>query len=270
MHVRRSDRLAAWLLCLAVPIAVIGLIAAYVRAELADPDRFADRAVTALRSDQARDVIAEQLAVGVLERASPDLVASRPLVLASVEAVLDTDAFARVLRSTAIAVHGVLLEGDRDVVVQLEDAAEVLRPSLRSVAPEVARQIPTDLAPRIAAIRRSDVSVWAARVAHGSSVTAPLLLLAAVALVLAAGAVAVDRRRLVPKAALALVATGAAGLTVVAALRGRSSRTRRRSESSPRTTPAPPRARRGTRWWAGWTPGSRCAGSPGSCSWRRL
>ncbi|HEX8102463.1 MAG TPA: hypothetical protein VF533_07625 [Solirubrobacteraceae bacterium] len=219
MRPRRSNRLPGWLLAVAVPLAVVGLIAAYVRAELADPNRFADHAVTALRSEQARDVIAEQVAVGLLERASPDLVASRPLVLAAVEAVLDTDAFAQVLRSTAVAVHGLLLEGDRDVVVELQDAAEVLRPSLRTVAPDVARAIPTDVSPRIAAIRRSDAGVWAARVAQGSGIAAPLLLVAAGALLLAAIAVAEDRQRAVRQAGVALVAIGVAGLAIVAALR---------------------------------------------------
>jgi hypothetical protein len=44
-----------------------------------------------------REAIGEQVAVEMLERGSPDLVASRPLVLTAVEAVLETDQFARLL-----------------------------------------------------------------------------------------------------------------------------------------------------------------------------
>ena len=88
----------------------------------------------------------------MVERGSPDLVASRPLVLTGVEAVLETDEFARVLRRAAIAAHGLLLHGDRDVIVELEEGTELLIPAVRSVSPEAAGQIPTDLNPRIAAI----------------------------------------------------------------------------------------------------------------------
>ena len=62
---------------LAVVLALAGLTAGYVRWELAEPERFADRAVEALRSKEVRAAIAEQVAVAMVERGSPDLVASR-------------------------------------------------------------------------------------------------------------------------------------------------------------------------------------------------
>jgi hypothetical protein len=151
-------RRSVGLILLAAALALVGLAATYVKQELAEPQRFADHAVDALEAREVREAIAEQVAVAMIERGSPDLVASRPLVLAAVEAVLETDQFARLLRRGAITAHEVLLERDRDAVVELEQASEVLVPAVESVSPEVARQIPTELSPRIAQICRGDAA----------------------------------------------------------------------------------------------------------------
>lgn len=103
-----TGRRSLALIVLGVVLALAGLACAYVRRELAEPEAFADRAVEALRSDQVREVIAEQITVALLERGSPDLVSSRPLLLTAVEAVLETDEFARVLRRSAVTAHAVL------------------------------------------------------------------------------------------------------------------------------------------------------------------
>jgi hypothetical protein len=211
----------AWLalIVLAPALALAGLAAAYVKWELAEPEAFAARSVEALRSKEVRRVIAEQVAVEMLERGSPDLVASRPLVLTAVEAVLETEEFARVLRRAAIAAHGVLLRGDRDVIVELEEAGEVLIPALESVSLELARQIPTELSPRIAEIRAGDGATWAVRVVDGASAAALPLLMAASAAFGVAVAYAPDRRRAGTAAGLALVGGAAGGLVAMAALR---------------------------------------------------
>lgn len=204
---------------LAAVLAIAGLAAGYVKRELAEPEPFADRAVDALRSDEVRGVIAQQVAVEMLERGSPDIVASRPLVLTAVEAVLETDEFEPVLRRSAVTAHELLFRGDRDVIVELEEARDVLVPAVESVSPEVARQIPDDLSPRIAEIRSSDVATWAVRVAESAGVAAvPLLIAAAAALGLAV-ALAPDRQRALAAAGIVLAAGTAGGLLAMAALR---------------------------------------------------
>lgn len=195
------------------------MTAAYVKLELAEPEPFADRAVHALQSTEVREVIAEQIAVELLERGSPDLVASRPLVLTAVEAILETDQFARVLRRSAATAHGVLFEGDRDVIVELEAARELLARAVEAASPELAGQIPADLSPRIAEIRGGDAATRVARAANGASVATLPLLITAVALLALAVGLAPDRRRALATAGLGLAAGAAAGLVAMTALR---------------------------------------------------
>ena len=207
------------LIVLGVVLALAGLASTYVKHELAEPEAFADRAVEALRSEQVRAVIAEQVAVALLERGSPDLVSSRPLLLTAVEAVLETDEFARVLRRSAMTAHGVLLRGDRDVIVELEDAREVLGPAVESVSPELASRIPSDLSPRIAEIRRSDAATSAVRVASDARAASLPLLLGSLAALGLAVALTPDRRRAIAAVGLGLMGAGGAGLVAMAALR---------------------------------------------------
>ena len=97
------------LMLVAVVMALAGVTAGYVNVELAEPDAFADRSLDALRSDAVKSVIAEQIVVALLERRSPDLVATRPLVITAVEAVVDTRQFSRVMRRGVVIAHGVLV-----------------------------------------------------------------------------------------------------------------------------------------------------------------
>jgi hypothetical protein len=207
------------LVLVAVLAALAGLTAGYVNVQLAEPDAFADRAIEALRSEEVRAAIAEQAAVEIVERDAPDLVASRPLVLAAVEAVLETDAFGRILRRAAVTAHRVLLRGDRDVIVELEEARAVLVPAVESVSPDVARRIPAGLSPRIAEIRRGDVATFVLRAAESARLLALPLLLAALAALGFAVAGAADRRRALTVAGVAVAAGAVAGIAGLAALR---------------------------------------------------
>ena len=63
---RRTVALAV----IAVVLALATLAAGYVKPELAEPEPLADRVVEALRSEEVREVIAEQVAVERLERGS--------------------------------------------------------------------------------------------------------------------------------------------------------------------------------------------------------
>jgi hypothetical protein len=213
----RRPRVA--LTVLAVALSLAGIFATYVKVELAEPDAFADRSIAAVQSPEVRAVIAEEVAVELLERRSPDLVAARPLVLGAVEALLETDSFERILRQSAITAHGVLLDGDQDVTVELAEVRDVLGPALQSASPELARRIPSNLRPQIAEIRSSDAATWTVRLADSASVAALPLLLAALLSLVAVVALAPDRRQAAGSTGLALAAGMAAGVGLLAALR---------------------------------------------------
>lgn len=204
---------------LAVPLILAGVTFAYVKYELAEPESFADRAVQALRSDAARAVIAEEIVVDVLERGSPDLVASRPLVLAAIEAILDTEEFGRLMRRAAVTAHRTLLEGEGDAIVELEQAGEVLLPVIESAAPEIAGRVPTEFSPRIAELRESDAATTIVRISDGADAAAlPILALALLAL-LTPIAAARDRQAALIRSGVTIVAAGATGLLAMTALR---------------------------------------------------
>ena len=204
---------------LAAVLGLAGLAATYVKLELAEPEPFAERSVEALRSEAGRTVIAEQVAVELLERGSPDLVASRPLVLAAVEALLESDEISPVLRRSAVTAHKVLFRGDRDVIVELEEAREALVPAVESASPKLARQIPADLSPRIAEIRASDAATSTIRLAEDArAVSVPLLIAAGLALLIAV-ALAADRRRALATTGLVLAGAAGLGILAMAALR---------------------------------------------------
>ncbi len=206
-------------MALAMALLLAALVAGYVRLELSEPEPFADRALDALHSTAVQQAIAEQVAVQVIEGGSPQLVASRPLVLTAIEAVLETDEFARVFRRAAVATHGLLLRGDRDVVVELEDAAQILVPAVEAASPQVARRIPRDLNPRIAEIRTSDVATWSVRVADGARLAALPLLVGALAAFALGIVIAPDRLRALATAGIAMTAAAGAGLVAMAGLR---------------------------------------------------
>ena len=204
---------------LAAALALAGLTASYVKLELADPDAFADRSLRALRSDAVKTVIAEQIVVAVLERRSPDLVATRPLVITAVEAVVGTRQFSRVVRRAVVIAHGVLLRGERDVRVELADIREVLLPALETASPALARQVPTDLRPQIAEVRASDAATGAIRLFDGAALAAVPMLAAALAALTAAVAFADNRRQALRTAGIALAVSMGCGLVGLAVLR---------------------------------------------------
>lgn len=205
-------------LLLAVVLLLGGVVAVYVRRELADSEAFADRAVVALRSDAVRSAIAEKVALELVERQSPDLVATRPLVLVAVEAALDTESFARILRRGAVSAHELLFAGRGDVVVELDQLREVLLPALRSASPELARRVPKSFAAPVAEVRSSDVATRVVRSVDRARNVAWPLLGTSLALLVVLAVTAPERRRAVGVIGTAVAVAGAVavlGLTLL-------------------------------------------------------
>lgn len=196
-------------------LAVVGaLVTGYVRTQLLDREDFADRAVAAIQRDEVRRVVARQLTINVVERGAEDAITYRPLIEQAVSVVLDTPPAARLLRLAVREVHRLLFVRDRgNVVLDVADAATVIRPALRSVAPQVADEIPSDLSPELLRLREGETGTRVLRLAGDVKALSVVLPILAV-LLLAGGIVAARERR--RAATWAGISVGVAGVLVVA------------------------------------------------------
>jgi hypothetical protein len=136
------DHLALLLALLAAAATVAAVVALYLKAEIADRDAFADRAVAALEDPAVRQVAARQIVVGVLERGSPDLISARPLLESAVQTIVTTPPFRSLVRTTALQAHSLLFEHGNAFVFDLADTGTVVLSAVRSLAPDVAARLP--------------------------------------------------------------------------------------------------------------------------------
>jgi hypothetical protein len=192
-------------------VLVLGAVAYYARAEVLDPEAFADRATSALEDDGVRDFVAQQLVVGVIERSSPDVLAARPLLETLVRAGIDTEPFRRLFRRAAIEANRVLFEREREsVAFELSDATKVLRFVLSEVAPDIGEQIPSDIDVALLELEEREFARESLAVADDVRLLGILLPILAVVLLVAAVVVAPDRRMGVLRAAVSASTAGAA------------------------------------------------------------
>lgn len=193
------------MLAVAAAIAAVGaIVALYLKTEIADRDRFADRAVAALQDGAVRDVVARQIVVGVIERGSPDLISARPLLETAVETVVSTGPFRSLVRTTAQQAHSLLFDHGNAFVFDVADTGTVVLSAVRSLAPDVAAKLPAnadatlvDLRERPFARDTLDAADHLRRIAVALPILALLLLVGAIA-------VARDRGRAFARFALAL------------------------------------------------------------------
>ncbi|HEV7493310.1 hypothetical protein [Baekduia sp.] len=136
------DLVSVVLSLLAALATVAAIFAVYLRAEIADRDAFADRAVTALEEPAVRQVVARQVVVGVLERGQPDLLSARPLLESVVQTVVGTGPFRSIVRTAALQGHHVLFDRGDAFVLNLADTGTVVLSGVRSLAPNVAARLP--------------------------------------------------------------------------------------------------------------------------------
>jgi hypothetical protein len=207
-------RLAALCAVLAVLVAAVAGVLMFLRVELLSPERFADHAVEAVMRPDVRDAIAERVVTQAIE-VEPDLLTARPLLEGVVADVVEAPAFQRLVRAAAREAHRVLFDPQEPpLVVDIVDAARVVVPAVRSVDPELARELPRRIEAPLAALDRRSFATETIRAAQRVRVLAVLAPPLALALLLAAVALAADRRRALRRLPLALAA--AAGLVLLA------------------------------------------------------
>jgi hypothetical protein len=136
------DLVSVVLSLLAALATVAAIVALYAKAEIGNRDAFADRAVAALEDPAVRQVVARQVVVGVLERGSPDLLSTRPLLESAVQTIVGTGPFRSLVRGAALQGHQLLFDRGDAFVLDLADTGTVVLSAVRSLAPDVASRLP--------------------------------------------------------------------------------------------------------------------------------
>jgi len=217
---RLSDRTrgvaAVVLIAFGAVLLFAGTLTFYAREQVIDRDAFADRALEALDDDGLRHLVGREIVVQAIERGSTDLVAARPLIESVVDTVIQTGPFRRVFRTAALEANRIFFVREKkNVLFDLGDTAEVLQFALRSVSPNLAKQLPQDIKPTLLTLRRREfagATLGTADAVRPLGIVLPLLALLTFA---AAIAVSPDRRVGVLRVG---VATAVAGAVLAGAL----------------------------------------------------
>jgi hypothetical protein len=169
-----------------------------IRRGLFDSEVFAQRLAYALNEPRVAAFVAEQI-TDVVVREKPDLVAVRPVLRATAQSVVSTDAFQSVVRLTAREAHAAMFSrGGRNLLLSVPDLGLILRGALANASPTLAARVPARLSTVIAHFgqgraSRFIVDLW--RVWRSLAWASWIAVLVGLGLVIAAVALAPDRSR---------------------------------------------------------------------------
>jgi hypothetical protein len=199
-----------------------GVVAYYLRTEILDQEAFGDRAVVALEDDRVRKVVSREIVVNLIDRGSTDLVAARPLLEGVVNAVIGSAPFKRIFRQAAVETNRVFFTRERrNALFDVSDATQLVRFALRSVSPNLARQIPKDIEANLIALRRREFAGGTLAVADDVRLLGIVLPLLALVVFAAAVAIAPDRRMAVLRVGVAVGTSAALLAAALLVLRAR-------------------------------------------------
>src|SRR5512142_1937637 len=135
-------RIATILSAAAVLLAVLALTVSYLGHAVLRPGPFADRAVAALRDPGVQADVADRLTAAVTRSGNGDLVAVRPLVRSVAGAIVESNAFAALLRRAVIEAHATVVQKDGSrFLVTVADLGVLVQGALERFAPATARRI---------------------------------------------------------------------------------------------------------------------------------
>jgi hypothetical protein len=198
------------LVVLGAALLLAGGITYYLRTQILDQDAFADRAVAALDDDRVRNVVGREIVVNLIDRGSSELVAARPLLESVVDVVIESRPFKTVFRQAAIEANRVFFVRERrNAAFDVADATQLVRFALRSVSPDLARQLPKNIDATLLALRRREFAGQTLAIADQVRLFGVLLPLLALLVFAAAIVIAPDRRVAVLRTGIA-VGTSAA------------------------------------------------------------
>ena len=189
----------------------LGALSSVVERSFFDATGFSERTAASL-SDPAVAAFAANHVTDAIIESDPDLVAVRPLILATVNGIVSSDSFRSLVAAGARQAHkGLFSEGTRRMVLSLPDVEVLVSGALERVSPELAAKIPKRLNAALASLgqgRKGEfiIDLWrlGERVRRQTEVflaLGPLLLLIGVW-------ISSDRRRALVRIGISLGAVG--------------------------------------------------------------
>jgi hypothetical protein len=220
MNGRGRPLAARVLVVLACVVLVLALVAGYVRLAVINSDQFANRATAALRDDSVKSLIAEKITDDIVLKNEADLLAARPIIESVAGEIVGGRAFTTLFRAAVRDVHRAVFNRDKNTVtLTVGDVGTVLAAAVQKLRPSLAKQL--EDSGRVSLVKRDvgSLSASLARLGDTIKVLAPLLL--ALAVLLAAGAIALspDRRRTVVELGVGVAAAGILLVVAYAILR---------------------------------------------------
>ena len=190
-----SPVLARTLAALAAAAITLALVAGYVRHAAVNSHQFANRATVALRDDSVRTLIAGKITDEVVLKHQSDLIAARPIIQSLSSSLIGSRAFTKLFRAGVRDVHRTVFDRDRDTVtLTVADVGTVLAAGLEQVKPSLAKD--ADATGRVEILKRDLGNTGGDLARLADKVRLLALILAALSVALAAGALIVspDRR----------------------------------------------------------------------------
>lgn len=210
------------LVVLGAALLLAGSVTYYLRTQVLEPEAFADRAVAALEDDGVRRVVGREIVVNLIDRGSTDLVAARPLLETVVDAVIQTPPFRTIFRQAAVETNRVFFVRDKkNALFDVADATQLVRFGLKSVSPELASQLPKNIEGDLLALRRREFAGQTLAVADAVRPLGIVLPLLGLVVLIAAIAIAPDRRVAVLRSGIAIGASAALLAAALLVLRAR-------------------------------------------------
>ena len=203
------DRRGRWAAALAAVLLTLALVLSYAGRAVLRPQPFADRAVAVLRNPAVQADVADHLTAAIIRAGHGELDSVRPLIRPIAGTVVGSAPFAALFRRGVLEGHRVLLgNGGGPVLVNVADAGVLLEGVLARVAPQAARRLDSERVVTVLSLHPGGFVRDLVRIMHALYVLAWVF--AALALVIAAGALwrASERRVQTQRLGVGLLASG--------------------------------------------------------------
>ena len=207
-----KHRLAGALLLLGLLVTGASLVVAYLTRTVLDPDAFSTHFVAALERPGVSSFVAQQIADGVVA-ANRDLTGVKPVIATFAQAVVNSAPFRVLARRGALEAHRLIFStGAEHIMLSVPDVGVLLRGTLQTVSPDIARRVPANIRAVIDTRLTGAVAarvVATLRAADRIRLLARLGLVVGIVLIVAAVGLSSARRQTLLDASIGLLAIAA-------------------------------------------------------------